>query len=196
MARIDHDHRRAGGRSCRGLFGGRRRGVASPQPPRRAEAKAPASQRFNSIDQVRGAGTLGDRRVSTFAMQAGRASSMTTRDLPGPNRPKRNVLTSGRSASARSVPPRDRAESSLPQGRRRCDRDRTSRGRRLDRPGKIEAQLRRLAVFGQARRDRHRGAAASSAARGAPDSSVRTKKRRAQAPPRHDCPTRLRIHPN
>src|ERR1700750_2830803 len=58
-----------------------------------AAAKALGSQRFNSIDRREGAAPLAIGAVSTLATQAGRPMSMTTRDFPGSNRPKRNALT-------------------------------------------------------------------------------------------------------
>ena len=65
-----------------------------------AAAKALAAQAFSSSVSRDAAPSRTSRRVSTLATQAGRARSITTRDLPGPNRPNRNALT-----SASALPP-------------------------------------------------------------------------------------------
>src|ERR1700677_1918204 len=60
----------------------------------RAEAtKTSASQRLSSTVRRDGADPFAIGLVVTLMGQAGRPSSITTRDLPGPNSPKRNAFT-------------------------------------------------------------------------------------------------------
>ena len=59
-------------------------------------------------------------------------------------------------------------------------------GARLDRPGKIEAQLRRFAVFGEARRDRDGRRGGVLGGEGRARQQRQDENRRGEAPPRHD----------
>ena len=110
--------------------------------------------------------------VSTLATQAGSARSITTRDLPGPNRPKRNPLTT---PGARPRPSDRRIELEVDFGHVDDDAVGIDQRPRLggDRPERSKSSFARLAVVGQPRRDGDRrrvvsqsaGASAASAGR-------------------------------
>ena len=108
MAGVEHDHRRAGGGDRRhaGAVAAAAASAAgsSPAPPGGRRLR---SQRDSSICSRAGSRLAGDRLGRDLVTRAGPARSMTMRDLPGPNSPKRKDLTICPSdAPLRSAPDR------------------------------------------------------------------------------------------